>query len=41
MLTRDEIKYLERKIDKSKEGYESRNALIRTLLRKSMERNLL
>jgi len=41
MLERDEIKYLERKVDKAKEGYQSRNALIRTLVRKSMQDNLL
>ena len=41
MLTREEIKYLERKVNKDKEGYQSRNALIRTLVRKSMQENIL
>lgn len=41
LLTKDEITYLDRKINTKTEGHQSRSALLRTLVRKSMEENIL
>ena len=41
LLTRDEIAYLDRKVRQGVDGRESRSALIRVLVRKSMQENLL